>query len=231
MKAIFTRNMLEMMMDIRFNNNKEFMQNNRDRYDKAMKQPYYQLIDLLTPTMLEIDPQMEVRPAKCLSRIFRDTRFSKSKLPYRDHHWIAFRRQAEPRDKAVMFWFEIRLEAVGWGLGFWGENLKAMDVLRRQMLAKPKEFEALLPILDEQHFVLDGRTYHRKKVPGSLPEALHPWFLRREIYLVKQGINPDWVFEPGLENRLAKDFLALKPFYWMLKGAYDFANLDLQTIF
>lgn len=227
MKAIFSRNMLEIMMDIRFNNNKEFMQNNRDRYDKAMKQPYYQLIDLLTPTMLEIDPQMEVRPAKCLSRIFRDTRFSKSKLPYRDHHWIAFRRQAEPRDKAVMFWFEIRLEAVGWGLGFWGENLKAMDVLRRQMLAKPKEFEALLPILDERYFVLDGRMYQRKKVPESLPEVLHPWYLRREIYLVKQGINPDWVFEPGLENRLAKDFLALKPFYRMLKGAYDFANLEL----
>lgn len=229
MSAIFSRDMLEMMMDIRFNNSKEFMQNNRDRYEKTMKQPYFHLIDLLAPTMLQIDPKMEVCPQKCLSRIFRDTRFSNNKLPYRDHHWIAFRHQAEPRDKAVMFWFEIRMEAVSWGLGYWGENLKAMEVLRRQMLAKPADLLSLLPVLEANQFVLDGRLYQRKKVPETLPARLHPWYLRRDIYLVKQGINPTWVFEPGLEDRLAKDFMALKPFYQMLRGAYEVASLDIQT--
>lgn len=229
MSAIFSRDMLEMMMDIRFNNSKEFMQNNRDRYEKTMKHPYFRLIDLLAPTMLQIDPKMEVRPQKCLSRIFRDTRFSNNKLPYRDHHSIAFRHQAEPRDKAVMFWFEIRMEAVSWGLGFWGENLKAMEVLRRQMLAKPANLLALLPVLETNQFVLEGRLYQRKKVPETLPARLHPWYLRRDIYLVKQGINPAWVFEPGLEDRLAKDFMALKPFYQMLRGAHEIASLDIQT--
>ena len=123
MNAIFSKDMLEFMLDLRFNNNKTFMNENRTRYQEVMRDPYYRLIELLTPTALEIDPGMEVRPYKCLSRIFRDTRFSNNKLPYRDHHWVAFRHQAEPRDQAVMLWFEIRLDEVSWGLGFWGGNI------------------------------------------------------------------------------------------------------------
>lgn len=228
MKAIFSREMLEFMMDLRFNNNKEFMQNNRDRYEQVMRDPYYKLIEQLSPSMLLIDPKMEVRPPKCLSRIFRDTRFSKSKLPYRDHHWVAFRHQGEPRDKAVMLWFEIRVEAVSWGLGFWGENLKAMEVLRRQMIARPQELLSMLPILEQNEFALEGRLYQRKKVPDNLPAALNPWYLRRDIYLVKQHIKPEWVFEPGFSERLTRDFLALKPFYQMLRGAYEITNFEIS---
>ncbi len=226
MSAIFSKEMLEFMLDLRFNNNKTFMNENRARYHEVMRDPYFRLIELLTPAALEIDPGMEVRPYKCLSRIFRDTRFSNNKLPYRDHHWVAFRHQAEPRDQAVMLWFEIRLDEVSWGLGFWGGNIKAMEVLRRQMVAKPDELLSILPILKKHHFNLEGSVYKRKQIPEKLPDALIPWYIRRDVYLVKQNINPEWVFEPGLENRLAQDFLALKPFYQMLRGAYEVSALE-----
>lgn len=226
MSAIFSKDMLEFMLDLRFNNNKTFMNENRARYQEVMRDPYYRLIELLTPTALEIDPGMEVRPYKCLSRIFRDTRFSNNKLPYRDHHWVAFRHQAEPRDQAVMLWFEIRLDEVSWGLGFWGGNIKAMDVLRRQMVAKQDELLSILPILKKHHFNLEGSVYKRKQIPDKLPDDLIPWYIRRDVYLVKQNINPEWVFEPGLEKRLARDFLALKPFYQMLRGAYEVSALE-----
>ncbi|HHT08079.1 MAG TPA: DUF2461 domain-containing protein [Clostridiales bacterium] len=226
MNAIFSKDMLEFMLDLRFNNNKTFMNENRTRYQEVMRDPYYRLIELLTPTALEIDPGMEVRPYKCLSRIFRDTRFSNNKLPYRDHHWVAFRHQAEPRDQAVMLWFEIRLDEVSWGLGFWGGNIKAMDVLRRQMVAKQDELLSILPILKKHHFNLEGSVYKRKQIPDKLPDALIPWYIRRDVYLVKQNINPEWVFEPGLEKRLSRDFLALKPFYQMLRGAYEVSALE-----
>ena len=45
MEPIFKHNMLEFMMEIRFHNNKEFMNSNRDEYNEKMKKPYYQLID------------------------------------------------------------------------------------------------------------------------------------------------------------------------------------------
>lgn len=218
MASVFSREMLDFMMEIRFNNNKAFMNAMREKYIRVMRDPYYQLIDQLAPTMKEIDERMEVRPVKCLSRIFRDTRFSHDKSPYRDHHWVAFRKQGVPRDQSVMFWFEIRLEYASWGLGFWGENKEAMEALRRRMVSKPDELAGMLPILGQNHFMLEGRQYQRKTVPENLPQSLKEWYLSREIYLTRQGINPNWVFEDGLPQRLLKDYAALAPFYRLFIG-------------
>ena len=75
----FPKEMIEFMLQIRLNNNKEFMASHREEYERLMKLPHYQLIEALSPIVLKIDPHMEVRPHKVLSRILRDTRFSKDK--------------------------------------------------------------------------------------------------------------------------------------------------------
>jgi len=222
--AIFQMDMLDFMAEIRFNNNKSFMQAHRDEYIRRMRTPYYRLIEALAPTMTRIDPEMEVRPSKVLSRIFRDTRYSHDKSPYRDHHWIAFRRRGEPREQSVMYWFEIRLDAVGWGLGFWGENRNAFDALRKRMVSNPNELLGLLPILKRRSFILEGEKYKRMKTPDNLREELHPWYTSKEIYLVKQGVQPSWAFEGTLTNRLEEDFVALSPFYQLFRGYYDISN-------
>ena len=63
----------------------------------------------------------------CLSRINRDTRFSRDKSPYRDHLWMLFRKAAEPREGSVFFWFEFGPERLWWGLATWDENRPLMD--------------------------------------------------------------------------------------------------------
>ena len=125
-----------------------------------------------------------------------------------------------------MFWFEIRIEAVNWGLGFWGENRKALDLLRRRMEADPHELISLLPILREHDFQLQGTSYRRMDLPAALPEVLHDWYPRKEIYLIKQYIQPDWVFQPEFEHRLIDDFKALEPFYRLLYGCYELGLLS-----
>lgn len=40
-----------------------------------------------------------------------------------------------------MYWFELSPETVEWGLGFWGMNRPAMNVLRQRMVEKPKEVQ------------------------------------------------------------------------------------------
>ena len=221
MKAILKQEMLEFMMDIRFNNNKAYFLSRKDEYEKKVKQPYQQLIEALTPAMLKIDSGMEVRPYKVLSRIYRDTRFSRDKSPIRDHHWIAFRHTGEPREKAVVFWFEVRLESVSWGLGFWGENKKAMEILRRRMIANPDEIIDLLKQLEKDDFAVEGSLYSKMQVPESLPVDLHDFYRLKEVYAIKRNIKPQWIFEPGFEKMLASDFEALSPLYRLLRGCYE----------
>ena len=209
------------MMDIRFNNNKQFMTEHKDEYIQKMRTPYYDLIEHITPAMLAIDPGMEVRPAKCLSRIFRDTRFSRDKSPYRDHHWVAFRHAGIPKDQAPMFWMEIRVEQVSWGLGFWGENKEAMNLLRKRMLVAPEDFIAINSILYQRDFELLGDNYRRLKVPGELNSEVATWYSRKEIYVQKRKVDPQVVFNRGFSDMLMGDYAALAPLYRIMQGSYE----------
>ena len=214
----FQEDLLSFYADIRFNNDKAFMDAHRKEYYQKVRDPFYAFIESLAPTMLEIDGEMEVRPHKCLSRINRDTRYSRDKSPYRDHHWLAFRQAARDKDGAPFYWFEIRLESVNWGLGVWGENRPLMDALRRRMAARPDEvLQALRPV-GERGFVQGGAIWKKMKPPEGLPVELAPIYPARELYFEKTGIDPGWIFDASIVNRVAADFKALAPVWRLLRG-------------
>lgn len=218
--------MFQFMLDIRFNNNKAFMDEHRAEYHSLMRDPYYRFIEALTPTMLAIDPNMEVRPAKALSRIFRDTRFSHDKSPYRDHHWVAFRRAGEPRDQSIMFWFEARMDAVSWGLGFWGENRPAMDVFRRRMVADQDRFEEILTDVTSTSLRLGGDTFKKMKPPEELSEALVPWYIRKELLVMRDAADASIALTDRLLPAVKTDYLKMAPLYQLLRGCYEISVIE-----
>jgi len=217
----FQADLLSFCADIRFNNNKAFMDANRQEYYRKMRDPYYEFIRELAPAMLKIDGDMEVRPHKCLSRINRDTRYSKDKSPYRDHHWVAFRQAAVPKDGMPFYWFEIRLEEISWGLGVWGENRNMFDALRRRMQADPGEMQRILQLANDNGFIADGQRWKKMKPPDGLPVSLAPIYNVKSLYFEKQKIDPKWIFEPSIVQRVAKDFEALAPVWRLLRGLSD----------
>ena len=87
----FTEDTIQFFLDLKFHNHTDYFHANHDRYIETVQSLFYEFIKDLGPYMMDIDPKMEVRPHKCLSRIHRDTRFSRDKSPYRDHLWILFR--------------------------------------------------------------------------------------------------------------------------------------------
>ena len=217
----FQEDLLSFYADIRFNNDKSFMDVHRKEYYRQVRDPFYAFIESLAPTMLKIDGEMEVRPHKCLSRINRDTRYTKDKSPYRDHHWVAFRQAARDKDGAPFYWFEIRLESVNWGLGVWGENRPLMDALRRRMIARPDEvLQALRPVR-EGGYLQGGAIWKKMKPPDGLPVGLATLYPARQLYFEKTGIDPSWIFDASIVDRVAADFRALAPVWRLLRGLND----------
>ena len=224
----FNNDLLSFYADIRFNNEKAFMDAHRKEYYQKVRDPFYAFIEALAPTMLKIDAEMEVRPHKCLSRINRDTRYSKDKSPYRDHHWVAFRQAARDKDGAPFYWFEIRLDSVSWGLGVWGENRALFDALRRRMLARPQEvMDALRPAW-ENGFAQGGEIWKKNmQPPPGLPAALSGVYPARSLYLEKTGIDPAWIFDGSIVDRVARDFKTLAPVWRLLRGLNETEGGDL----
>ncbi len=220
--------MMEFFLSIRFNNNQAFFEENRERYQRVVQQPLKELAEALGPTLLEIDPQFDVRSPRVVSRIRRDTRFSKNKDPYRDLMWLAWRYTGEPTIDAMCFYMEVSLDAVRWGFGYYAEHKATMDRVRRALLAKPQEALSVMARCGvPEQFALYGNAYKRLAVPEGLPEALHPFYIKKGFYFENtQGLQDfDALYSTRIEQRLREDFLKLAPLYHWIRGR----QLDEQS--
>lgn len=219
----FTQDTVDFFVTLRFNNYTSFFQEHKQEYIDVVRTPFYEFIESMAPTMLKIDPEMEVRPYKCLARIRRDTRFTKDKSPYRDHLWVMFKKAALPKEESLMFWFEFSPTNMDWGMGFWGENRPALDLLRKNLVAKPQQFLSIVKKsqLAQHRLALTGDDYKRITLPDGLPVALHEWYIKKRLYLQKMSPDYDWAFDKDLISKVSEDFLALKPLYIALQGMVD----------
>lgn len=149
---------IQFFLDIRFHNSIDYFEENRARYERDVKAPFEAFIQELAPAMLSIDPQMELRPYRCMARLRRDVRFTKDKSPFRDHLWVLFRHAGEPREGSVMYWFELAPSGMNWGVGTWGENRQMMDILRRRIVADPDGVRNIIKQchLTEHHMLVGG---------------------------------------------------------------------------
>ena len=219
----FTDETIQFFLDLRFHNHADFFHANHDRYVETVQKPFYRLIDVLAGTALDIDPQMEVRPHRCLSRIHRDTRFSKDKSPYRDHLWFLFRKSAEPREKSLFFYGEFGPGRLDWGMGIWGENRELMDAFRRKTAAFPDRMSALISglRLPERGMSLGGDAFRRFPVPEQVPPELHRWYRAKNMYVGKDAPEFSAAFSEKLADEMRTDFLALAPLYRVFRGLRD----------
>jgi len=74
---------LDFLTDLKANNNREWFQEHKSRYEVARK-TFEAFIDELIPRIRAIDPRIDLITAKdCVFRIYRDVRFSTDKSPYK----------------------------------------------------------------------------------------------------------------------------------------------------
>jgi len=219
----FTDETVQFFLDLKFHNNTDYFHANHDRYVEVVQTPFYELIEDLAPVMRKIDPDMEVRPHKCVSRIHRDTRFSRDKSPYRDHLWVLFRRAGEPREKALFYYYEFGPDRLSWGMGVWGDNRELFDIFRRRMRANP---EGTLSLIDDLNMpghklFLGGSAFKKMPVPEEIPERLRRWYCIREMYIGRENPPYSLAFEERFKKVLAADFRSLAPLYKLLRGCAD----------
>ena len=76
---------IEFLTELRSHNNREWFQDNKNRYDALRKVFIDEVQDLIGRISL-FDPEVAGLEAKdCLFRIYRDIRFSPDKTPYKCH--------------------------------------------------------------------------------------------------------------------------------------------------
>ena len=57
--------------------------------------------------------------------------------------------------------------------------------------------------------------------PEDLPAVLQPLYCMREIYFSREHIDPGWIFDASITDRVAADFQAIAPVWRLLRGLSD----------
>ncbi len=226
----FPEETIRFFLGLRFHNDASYFNEHRNEYEAFVKKPFFEFITEMAPVMNSIADDFELRPGKCLARIRRDTRFTKDKTPYRDHLWLMFKREGEPRDEAVMYWFELSPDTVGWGLGFWGPNRPALDALRTMIEQRPSEVQKALreARIPQDDFKIDGDVYLRRKVPEGVPEEMKSLYIHKELYISKRGALAD-AYTPDIARQCGQDYLRLKPMYLLFRRLADLGKATLDA--
>jgi uncharacterized protein (TIGR02453 family) len=204
---------------VKSKNSRSWFDENRPLYERVILTPFRQLVSDLADVMISIDPEFEVRPTinKTISRIFRDTRFSRDKSLFRDTMWFIFKRPGPNWSTSIHgFYFEISPAAYRYGMGFYIAAPKIMAAFRDEIDKNPEAFLQTISFLKkDSRFNLEGEKYKRW-IPNEHTKAIQDWYQMKTFYLAcNQPIN-DIPFSHHLVNTLLEGFLILKPLYLYL---------------
>jgi uncharacterized protein (TIGR02453 family) len=205
----------QFLRDLCSNNRKEWFELHKQDYQDHVLAPLKALAAGLGPLMLSIDFDFEVTPAinRTISRIYRDTRFSKDKSPYKTSHWITFKRPAKDWQDYPAYFFEIAPYAHRYGMGFYSASRETMDRFRKGIDLNPAKFRAATAFFSKQNaFTIEGEVYKRP-LKSDLPEELQNWYNRKSLYLVSNKQISNNSIGRELLSELKHGFETISPFY------------------
>jgi len=200
------------------NNNKGWFELHKQDYLDNVLTPLQALAAGLGPLMLSIDPDFEARPAisKTISRIYRDTRFSKDKSPYKTSHWITFKRPGSDWQNYPAYFFEISPYSYRYGMGFYCASRETMDRFRKGLDINPAKFLSATEFFPKQGvFTVEGEVYKRP-LKTDISDELRNWYNRKSLFLVSNNEIIGNSLEKELISDLIHGFEAIAPFYHYL---------------
>lgn len=179
-----------------------------------------QICSDLSDKLFEIDPQMNLIPTKMVSRIRRDTRFSKNKNLYRSNMWAMFMRDKHQWRYKPCMWFEFMPGGYDIGVGLFDCEPALMEKYRETVLENPKLFRKAVKSALDCGAVPDCEMYKKPK-PGNVPKDLETYYNAKYIYFIRHCEDLKPLFDGSIMNELENTIDAFAPMYRFLLKATD----------
>lgn len=200
------------------NNERAWFEAHRADYETFVRRPMSLLVDALAPAMLTIDPAFDIGPrGPSVSRLHRDTRFSRDKSPYRVNQWIVFRRRRADWPDHPAFFMEFRPDGYRYGMGYYSATPATMKAVRAHIDTRMDAFLAAIATAREHGYAVEGEAYKRPILSDKAD--VRDWYCRKNGYLVQNRPLDAVFFKAALAAEIERGFRAAAPFYRFLAEA------------
>ncbi len=113
---------IRFLEQLRDNNDREWFKANKQRYEEDVLDVALRFIISMQEPLRDIAPRFTAVPTRVggsLMRVYRDTRFSKNKLPYKTNIGIQFRHEQAKDVHSPGYYVHIEPDEVFIGVGMW----------------------------------------------------------------------------------------------------------------
>ncbi len=182
--STITAESFRFMAELYKNNNRQWFDANRQRYERHVFRPLKSIAESLTGPVASILPEFSGRPR--VSRINNDIRFHPNKPPYKEHMWISFKSGKE--NNAEIF---AGVGRRGWFAGCHIEagSREPLDDWRRNLLDNADIWRRYATAADlGEKVMMDIENPYKKPLFPDMPEDLRELVQARGVWLV---------YEPG----------------------------------
>lgn len=135
---------LAFLADLEQNNDREWFDANKAVYQEKLKAPLEEFCAAVGAQMASFAPDYMTEPKRALFRIYRDTRFSNNKTPYKTAQGALFFRAELGKNEAAGFYFEVSPKYLGVAAGLYMPNPDYLRAVRAQIMESSEKFQKLV---------------------------------------------------------------------------------------
>jgi len=208
----FPAEMVQFFRSLKRNNRREWFQPRKHLYEQHVKEPMQELVNLLNAELVKFAPDYVTDPKKAVFRIYRDTRFSADKTPYKTHVAASFWRRGSDHTGAGGFYFSVSDEQIEVAGGIWHPAPATMLRVRTHIADTHPELKRLLASKKTSKLVGGLQGAELTRAPKGFDPA-HPAIelIKMKDWVMDVSLDPKLATTPNLQNENADRFRAMAP--------------------
>jgi uncharacterized protein (TIGR02453 family) len=136
----FSARTFEFLRELKDNNNRPWFEANKPRYEEDVKGAALAFIEAFAPHLRRVSTHFVADPSPVggsLFRIYRDTRFSRDKTPYKTAVGIRFSHEMAKDVHAPGYYLHISDDEIWAGCGIWRPDSDSLRAIREAIVADP----------------------------------------------------------------------------------------------
>ncbi|HET9101162.1 MAG TPA: DUF2461 domain-containing protein [Acidobacteriaceae bacterium] len=223
MPTHFSPEALQFLRGLARNNRRDWFDARKAVYERELKAPMLALIEEINGELLDFAPE-HIRPAqKCMFRIYRDTRFSPDKTPYKKHISAWWARQGLEKKSGGGFYFHLSAKELVIAAGVYMPEREQLLAIRNHLLDHHEEFRRLLKDRKLQRLMTEFDGLRLTRPPKGFPKD-HP---AMDLLACRQwGVSATLPAEMALQPTLRKEIVSR---FKIAAPLIEFLNRPLAT--
>lgn len=220
MPAIISTKTFDFLKKLTKNNNREWFNENKNLYTDSQEN-VITFLEELVKEMSGFDQELaKIDAKKALFRIYRDTRFSKDKIPYKTNFGASLGMGKGSQKGGYYLHLEPGKSFLAGGV--YMPESSVLKEIRKEISLYGDEFAKIINNKDfKKHFTELDPTDKLKKVPqGFEKEDPMGDYLKLKNFIVVYKIDDETVLDKNAVKEMAKIFKLMKPFNDFLNAPF-----------